>query len=56
MKDESKFQLMGYTTFLWTVPISPGGGRKFDEFATAKEENASDIGSFTLYNGVTNFD
>ena len=56
MKDESKFQLMGYTTFLWTVPISPGDGGKFDAFATAKKDNASDMGSLTLYDGMTNFD
>ena len=30
MKEESKFKLMGYTTFLWTVPIIPGNGGKFD--------------------------
>ena len=56
MKEESKFKLMGYTTFLWTVPITPGNGGKSNAFATAKEDNASDIGSFTLYDGMVNFD
>ena len=30
MKEESKFQLMGHTSFLWTVPITSGNGGKFN--------------------------